>query len=454
MSEFVPVRLLESDLSRPVAEVPALDPATGRRSSRAIELVRLHSRPLGLVNLDIGDGINAAEHARRIWDALAQEIDEHLRADGLEPEPGPSASGLQSEGAPRCVQHQDEVLRKAPFISVVISTRDRPDVLKRAVGSLLAMDYPSFEVILVDNAPSTDATAQLFDREFRHLRGIRYVREDRAGLSRARNRGVAEAEGEIVAFTDDDVVVDSHWLSGLAEGFHRAPHAGCVTGLVLPMELDTQAQVWFEEFGGFGKGCRARIYDTGANRPDDVLFPYAAGKFGSGNNMAFRVDAVRAIGGFDPALGAGSPTFGGEDLAAFVAVLRKGYALVYEPAAIVHHQHRRDYVGLRKHIYDCGVGLTAFLTKSIVDDPRSLLEFAAKVPFGLRYALSSSSAKNRRKRENYPGELTDIERRGMLIGPLAYLRARWRASSRGDGAAVMTPVRPPAERRTDELRVG
>lgn len=426
MTTFQPVCMLEVELSRPLPEIQA--PDTGRPGSRAIALVRLHTQPLGLVELKPGDaGLPAADLAMQIWNALGDTIVAHLRADGLVPANGLDAAGLPVSATPGCLRDRDELLAQAPFISVIVSTRDRPDVLGRCLHSLLALEYPRYEVLVVDNAPSSDATARLVEREYGHLSQIRYVREDRPGLSRARNRGVKEARGEIVAFTDDDVVVDPHWLAGLAQGFRRVPHAGCVTGLVMPLELETQPQVWFEEYGGFGKGCQTRIYDTREHRPQDALFPYAAGKFGSGNNMAFRAAAVREFGYFDPALGAGSPTYGGEDLAAFVAVLRRGYALVYEPGAIVHHQHRRDYAGLRKHIRDCGVGLTAFLTQCVIDRPQFLFEFAAKVPAGLRYALQEDSPKNRKKRAGYPKELTAIERRGMLLGPLAYLRARRRA---------------------------
>jgi hypothetical protein len=63
----------------------------------------------------------------------------------------------------------------------------------------------------------------------------------------------------------------------------------------------------------------------------------------------------------------------------------------------------------------------------VIDRPQFLFEFAVKVPAGLRYALQQDSPKNRKKRANYPGELTGIERRGMLLGPMAYVRARWRA---------------------------
>jgi len=121
---------------------------------------------------------------------------------------------------------------------------------------------------------------------------------------------------EIVAFTDDDTIPDRHWLTEIVRGFWAAPRVGCVTGPILPSELATPAQLWIEQFGGYSRGFKRRVYDLGVNRPPDSLFPYAAGRFGSGANMAFRRSLLLDLGGFDPALGGGTPALGGEDLAA------------------------------------------------------------------------------------------------------------------------------------------
>ena len=253
---------------------------------------------------------------------------------------------------------------------------------------------------------------------------MRYVREDRPGLSWARNRGLQVVEGEIVAFTDDDVAVDRYWLAELVKGFTVAENVGCVTGTAYPMELETQSQMWFEQFGGFNKGYTRRVFDLVKHRSSHPLFPYAAGQFGTGANMAYRVSSLEKIRGFDPALGTGTPTLGCEDLAAFVQIILAGYTLVYEPGAIVHHLHRRDYAALRKQVYGYGLSLTAYLTKCMIDRPRFIVDIAVKTPRGIVYALSSQSPKNARKRHDYPRELTTIERKGMLLGPFAYVWSR------------------------------
>jgi glycosyltransferase involved in cell wall biosynthesis len=260
-----------------------------------------------------------------------------------------------------------------------------------------------------------------------HIDQVRLVSESTPGLANAHNRGLMEVEAPIVAFTDDDVLADTLWLARLVKGFDASWNVGCVTGMILPAELQTPAQLWIEQYTNFNKGFTRRIFDMNANRPDDPLYPYAAGMFGSGANMAFRTSVLREMGGFDGLLGAGSGGFGGDDLAAFFDVVISGYALVYEPSAMIWHRHHREYDALRKLRYDYGAGLTAYLMKTLMDRPSHALDLALKIPHGLWYALNPRSPKNRGNSTAYARELTSIERKGMLFGPLAYLRGRWRS---------------------------
>ncbi len=422
---FEPIQLLEVDIAQPLADLPGVDSRTDHAYRRGRVLVRLHTRPLGLVDLRLAEGgVSARDLASQIWNALGQQINEHLRQDNLPEISTLTASGIAEPGTPRCRQAHQRLLANAPFVSIVIPTRDRPDRIAASLRLLLAQDYPEYEIIVVDNAPSTNATADLIKQSYGAK--VRYLREERPGNSWARNVGLAEARGEIIAFLDDDVIFDAHWLAELVMAFEIAADVACVTGMILPVELETPAQMWIEQYGGFAKGFTRRIFDMGENRPRDPLFPYTAGAFGSGANMAFRTPVLRSIGGFDPAIGGGSVAYGGEDLAAFFKVVRGGYKLVYEPAAIVRHPHHREYARLRQQVYGYGAGLTAYLTKCLFDDPKLLIEFAVKIPYGLFFIFSARSSKNSKKLSDYPRELTYIERKGMLYGPLAYLRGRWR----------------------------
>ena len=246
-------------------------------------------------------------------------------------------------------------------MSVVCCTRDRPDQLAECLDSLaVARRNAGFrvEVLVVDNAPATEATRLLIaDRG-----DVNYVLERRPGLDFARNRAFRTAVGDIVAFVDDDVEVDPHWLTELHRTFVEHPDAGCVTGQVLPYEVRSSAQLRFELRGGFRREFKVRRYQ-GAVDPEDPLFPFGAGIFGAGCNMAFRRVALESIDGFDEALDTGPPLPGGGDLDAFFRVLRAGMPLIYEPRSIVHHKHRRDHASLRHQYRTWGMGYLAFLVK-------------------------------------------------------------------------------------------
>jgi cellulose synthase/poly-beta-1,6-N-acetylglucosamine synthase-like glycosyltransferase len=330
-------------------------------------------------------------------------------------------------------------LERAPFASVIVATRDGERTLEGCLESLLALDYPAYEVIVVDNASRGDSVRALVEGRYGHDPRVTYLSEERPGVAAAHNRALAGARGSILAFTDDDVIADPLWLARLAGAFELSPAVGCVTGLIMPAELESPAQVWMDDYWGFGKGFERRVFDS-ERPPDQPLYPYTAGVFGSGANMAFTAAALRDIGGFDPALGTGSPALGGDDLAAFFDVVAAGHKLVYEPTAVVRHHHRPDYASLRTQAYGYGVGLSAYIAKTIADDPRRVLEVAARSPRAIAYLLGPRSTKNARRPPTLPGELIRLERRGMAVGVLAYARSRWRR--RGVRARVYEGARP------------
>jgi GT2 family glycosyltransferase len=257
---------------------------------------------------------------------------------------------------------------------------------------------------------------------------VRYVREDRKGLSCARNRGLHEAGGRFVAFTDDDVRVDPLWVNGLMRGFARAPGVACVTGLVASAALERRAEQYFDQRVWWSSSCEQRVITAQRGAGDSPLHPYAAGVFGTGANFAADVSVLRSLGGFDECLGAGSPTQGGEDLDIFVRLVTAGYALGYEPSALVWHEHRVDDEALRRQMYAYGLGLTAYLTKYMLERG-SRRELVRRLPGGLRHALAllrrSREAAGRASLDQ--AGMSGVELRGMLAGPFAYLRARRRA---------------------------
>jgi glycosyltransferase involved in cell wall biosynthesis len=237
---------------------------------------------------------------------------------------------------------------------VVICTRDRADTLRRCLAAVQMLDYPDFEVIVVDNASVTDATRDLVQS----LPGVRYVREDRPGLDWARNRGIAEARHDIIAYTDDDTQVDDQWLRGLAAAFAE-PGVDAVTGLVVPMKLDTVARMYFEDvYGGMGRGFTPWFRPGGSATTRDKLWSSGCGV---GANMAYRRSVFDKVGRFDPALDVGTATRGGGDIEMFHRVMARGAGLAYAPEAIVWHEHRADFPALLRQLRDNGSGFAAYL---------------------------------------------------------------------------------------------
>jgi GT2 family glycosyltransferase len=313
-----------------------------------------------------------------------------------------------------------------PLVSVVVATCANAESAVRCAETIQANAGGPCEVIVVENRPGRSTVARALRERFGDDERVRYVEEHRPGLASARNAGLRAARGEIVAFTDDDVLADPAWLPAVRAAFAAAPEVGCVTGLILPLELETPAQILLERFAGYGKGFRPRIYSLDEPPPDQPLFPYTAGYFGSGANMAFRTGVLRDLGGFDPVLGTGTPARGCEDLDICIRVLHAGSRLAYEPRAIVWHRHPDTHAGLRRRAFDYGAALGAMLTKHILTGPNRWA-IVSRVPQGIRYYTDPKSRKNATRGPVFPRSLTGLERAGLLYGPLAYLASRLEA---------------------------
>jgi len=317
-----------------------------------------------------------------------------------------------------------------PRVSVVLATAGPVEHARRCVRSLLDTDYPDFEILVVDNRlgrprPELIELASIDAR-------IRYLREPVPGASRARNLGAREATGDVLAFTDDDAVVHADWLAELvaelaAGGSAHRPD--CVTGLVMPLHLHTEAQAWFESFGGFGKGYRRRAYGPGHPAPD-ALYPLSPGIFGSGNNMAWRRQSFLDIGGFDERLGPGTRTRAGEDLDLFVKLMTAGGRLTYTPNAVVWHEHRATLPQLRRQLRGYGTGLAAvFLVHAA--RPGGLGGIARRLPRGAARLLHPASGRNTGRGTGYPRSLVLDELRGIALAPVAVLVESIRHGRRG-----------------------
>jgi GT2 family glycosyltransferase len=315
-----------------------------------------------------------------------------------------------------------------PRASVVVPTVcEDPRELARTVESLLSLDYPDFEVIVVDNRPEAGRhRLPEFPDDFR----LRTTEEQQRGGSAARNRGLACATGDFVAFTDDDAVVDRGWLRAFGSRFALDPAVDAICGLVLPTELKTEPQLWFEEFyGGFTRSFHADLLSLHHERASDPLFPYSPARFGAGCNMAFRRTTLEKMGGFVPALGPGTPARGGEDLAMFIELVTAGGTVAVEPGALVRHRHRRTEREFFRQVYSYGVGLTAMFAALVMHNPRHLGSLLRRVPVGLRLLVRPRDGRSPSRFPSYPKRVPAYQVLGMIVGPLAYVcsvaRNRW-----------------------------
>jgi GT2 family glycosyltransferase len=317
-----------------------------------------------------------------------------------------------------------------PSSTVAVCTRDRPEDLRRCLDSICASAGRETQVLVVDNAPSDEAASRVAAGY-----PVSYIREEQPGLNWARARAVREARGDVILFTDDDVVVDPGWIDAMRGPFTDAS-VGAVTGLLMPLELDTPAQWLFEAYGGFSRGFR-RLEFSASN-----TVPAAAGRVGAGASMAFRRTLAETMGFFEVELDCGTATRSGGDAYAFYRVLRSGHRIVYTPAAVAWHRHRRDMEQLRSTLFGYSVGVYAFLLRCL-HEHGDLHALSVGWQWFRGHHLREISRALRRQPGRLPLDLLMAEVRGCLAAPYVYI------SSRRRERLVMqtrTSSRPPAIR--------
>jgi GT2 family glycosyltransferase len=425
MDGWLPTKVIIADF---VEGVLTTDPGVdiGPGVGRLEVLVRRDGRPVGMVSLDVRDEPSA-----------------------LTPDLEAAAARLPAAARPPWPLDEPATW---PKVTVAIPTVfGRMEMLCLAVASLARLDYPDFDIVLVDNRP---LPREEDHARVRHVAGrpIEILHEPERGISAARNRAVVATSNPYIAFTDDDVQVESDWLRQIVRPFLDDVSVACVSGLVIPTELSSPEQSQFEHFyGGFHRAFVPILHSGAHPDPSDPLFPYAPGKFGTGNNMAFRVSALNELGGFDTSLGTGTPARGGEDLASFIAVLLAGKSIAFEPSAVIRHSHRGTNEEFRHQVFSYGVGLSAMYTSLLMADRRHRRDMFARLPSAVRLFLRSGNGTVVQKSGtdvSAPTLLRARQAAGILAGPVLYLRSR-RAHPRSS-----RPSWPPRQEAGDAKGAG
>jgi glycosyltransferase involved in cell wall biosynthesis len=207
-------------------------------------------------------------------------------------------------------------------VSVIICTRNRPDLIGNAVASVLANDFPGFDVLVVDQ--STDGRTGDIARGLAadHPK-LRYLHTNRAGLSRAYNIGIRETSGDILAFTDDDCIAPAEWVTSVVSAFTEEPEGELLYG---------QVQV------------PAALADKADDVPTlDIPNPWKLNRarpfllYGMGANFAARRSLFDRIGLFDEVLGGGGPLKSSQDFDLQYRAYIGGATTLFRPEVKVDH---------------------------------------------------------------------------------------------------------------------
>lgn len=306
-------------------------------------------------------------------------------------------------------------------LSIVICTYSRPDLVSQVLGTIAEQDAPrdSYEVLVIDNASPKDIASVVASYGGR-IPGLRCIREERVGLSHARNRGYQEARGEYIGYVDDDCKLPPEWVSTALEVI-REVYPVMFGGPARAFYMTPKPR-WFRDNYGSAK------FGTAARPLKDRTL--------SGMNMVIRKDALDAVGGFDPELGMTGMTMAYGEETALQKRLRNHYGpecVYYDPALYVFHlvrpekmrvlwiMRRRFFGGL--YGYRCGAG-----------DPLPgagrvrLWAKAARVAIG--FGLDAARGALARDRSRFPALANYIwehasyrlERLGQVCGQLEAMR--------------------------------
>lgn len=303
--------------------------------------------------------------------------------------------------------------------SLIIPTRNRSELLFKCLTSIQEfryLDRPEIEVIIVDNNSNDNATQQVC-RGF----AVKYIFEPSQGRAAAINAGARASTGRLLAFTDDDTIMASgDWLDTLASNFDR-PEVGYVSGNVKAYQLENPIQKMWENKGGLSKGPEPREFNTSyfkRFRFSGVPIRLMA----AGANSMIRREVWDEVGGHDELFGVGALVNHGESLEICYKILHYGYTAIYDPTAIVFHQHPTTKQDLIRKQYFYGIGDTAVHTHFFFEyrDIRSLFEAL----ISRQWQICGRLIRSLLKKHPFTPDILLAQILGNAIGPFVYLRAR------------------------------
>src|SRR4051812_43289532 len=224
--------------------------------------------------------------------------------------------------------------------SVVVCTKNRPAELEKCLAGVSRQTILPMEVLVVDNA--NDERALALSKKM----GTRYCQEINIGASQARNRGISESKGDIIAYLDDDAYPDSDWLANFLRAFND-PDVMAVGGRVLAPEGNAEAKQLCALLKGPGSLMEPMVVDK--SHPKWFEMTVFGGLGMNGSSIAFRRAAFEHVSGFDLRLGL--PGAAGEEQFAVFNLVDRGFKAAYAPGAVVTHPTSFTVEGLRTRYF-------------------------------------------------------------------------------------------------------
>lgn len=304
----------------------------------------------------------------------------------------------------------------AGHVSAIICTRNRPDSIRQAVASVLANDYPSFELTVIDQS-TTDATEVAIHDLLEADARLRYVHSDEPGLSRAYNNGIGRTNGEIIAFTDDDCIVPTDWIQKIAAAFESESDGELLYGQVVPAYQDAES----------GLTPSLPITEpTRLSRKDGFRV------FGMGANFAARRRLFTRVGPFDEILGGGGPLRSSQDFDLAYRAYRGGGVILLRPEVTLRHDGRREAKDWPALLTAYGIGDGAFYSKHVrCRDPYALWLLTRQVADAFGRLLVRAVLRRRPNGGEYARGILVGIREGLKFGVDRESRL-YKAKSKGD----------------------
>jgi glycosyltransferase involved in cell wall biosynthesis len=263
-----------------------------------------------------------------------------------------------SENALPGKRDRKSILMSYPSISIILCTLNRRDLLERCLNSLMELNYPNVEILVIDNG-----STNIFMPEINYRYRTRFYRQPIQGLSYGRNLGIHFAEGDLVAFIDDDAFPHIDWIRNAISHFEN-PDIGCVTGRIVP--VDASGNPLLEQKRTF-PNSEERVFFNVRN------FNPIKASAGTGSNFLIRRNILEKYH-FSRLLGPGVPVGGAEEQLLFFQIIKAGWAIVFEPESIVFHEYPQEESSSKKRNLRNSASRIAFLILLFLKGEQNRLE--------------------------------------------------------------------------------